>query len=121
MKKKEMYKMRVLGAFLLIVSIYVGNSSLFITDKVTYANAKTEVPSYAKWGKIAMQKTKEKYPKAAIIDYLHLGRKKGEQTSVETFHLWLKEDNKEFGIKVDIEFANKTERVIKISFKEIQG
>jgi hypothetical protein len=68
---------------------------------------------------MAMQKTKAKYPNADIIDYLHVGRKKGEQTSVETFHLWLKEDKKEFGVAVDIEFANETERVINISFKEI--
>lgn len=111
--------MRALIAFLMIFSIYAGIGPSINTEEIAYANTKLEVPSYAKWGKMAMQKTKEKYPNADIIDYLHVGRKKGEQTSVETFQLWLKEDQKEFGVKVDIEFANETERVINISFKEI--
>lgn len=113
--------MRVLVAFLMIFSIYAGISPSFNMKEMAYANTKLEVPPYANWGKMAMQKTKEKYPNADIIDYLHVGRKKGEQTSVETFRLWLKEDQKEFGVNVDIEFENETERVIKISFKEIQG
>ncbi|MGM0834657.1 MAG: YqzG/YhdC family protein [Bacillota bacterium] len=111
--------MRLIVAFLVIFSIYAGINPSFSKEEMAYANTSLEVPPYAKWGKIAMQKTKEKYPNADIIDYLHVGRKKGEQTSVETFHLWLKEDQKEFGIKVDIEFTNETERVINISFKEI--
>ena len=32
-------------------------------------------PPYAKWGKIAVLMTKEKYPQADIIDYLHIGRR----------------------------------------------
>ncbi|MGD6834518.1 YqzG/YhdC family protein [Sutcliffiella halmapala] len=103
----------------MIFFICAGIGPSIYTEEIAYANTKLEVPPYAKWGKIAMQKTKEKYPNADIIDYLHVGRKKGEQTSVETFRLWLKEDQKEFGVKVDIEFANDTERVIKISINEI--
>ena len=32
-------------------------------------------PPYAQWGKLAVEKTKEQYPKAEIVDYLHIGRK----------------------------------------------
>lgn len=76
-------------------------------------------PPYAKWGKIAVEKTKEKYPKAQIIDYLHIGRKpKTVYVSIEKFKLWLREDEKEFGVFVDIEFETKTEKFLKITFRE---
>lgn len=110
--------MRPLIAFLMIFFFCAGIGPSIYTEEIANANTQLDVPPYAKWGKMAMQKTKEKYPNADIIDYLHVGRKKGEQTSVETFQLLLKEE-KEFGVKVDIEFENETERVIKISFKEI--
>lgn len=44
-------------------------------------------PPYAKWGKLAVEKTKEQYPKAEIIDYLHIGRKpKTVQITVENLN-----------------------------------
>ncbi|WLD92491.1 DUF3889 domain-containing protein [Alkalihalobacillus sp. AL-G] len=79
-------------------------------------NRNQEVPPHAKWGQIAMQKTKEKYPKAAIIDYLHIGREKGTQYSTEKFKLWLKEEGKEFGVFVDIKFNNETEQIMDIKY-----
>ncbi|MGG1396767.1 YqzG/YhdC family protein [Bacillus salipaludis] len=82
-----------------------------------YAQRKP-IPPYAKWGGFAMKKTKEKYPKAQIIDYLHIGRISGPTTSTEKFKLWLKENGKEFGVFIDIEFNNQTEQVKKVTFKE---
>ena len=76
------------------------------------------IPSYAKWGRTAVQQIKEKYPKASIIDYLHVGKDSGEHTSVEKFKLWLRQDGKEFGVFVDITFENDTEKIINIEFKE---
>ena len=77
-------------------------------------------PPYAKWGKLAVEKTKEKYPKAEIIDYLHIGRKpKTVQITVEKFKLWLREDGKEYGVFVDVEFETKTEKFIKMSFQKM--
>jgi hypothetical protein len=83
-----------------------------------YVNAEKPVPSYAKWGTLAMKKTKEKYPNAQIIDYLHIGRISGTASSTEKFKLWLKEDNREFGVFVNIEFENRTEKVLGITFRE---
>jgi hypothetical protein len=83
--------------------------------------AKRQEPAYAKWGKMAVLKTKEKYPKADIIDYLYVGRKKkSPNVAVEQFKLWLREDTKEFGVFVDIEFDIQTENVIQITFRESQ-
>lgn len=76
-------------------------------------------PLYAKWGKLAMQKTKEKYPKADIVDYKHIGRVGGINTTMEKFKLWLREGEREFGVLVNIEFDKKTERVIDISLTEV--
>ncbi|WP_301335706.1 DUF3889 domain-containing protein [Bacillus sp. FJAT-27445] len=82
-----------------------------------YAQQK-QFPPYAKWGQIALHKTKEKYPQANIIDYLHIGRDKGENTSVEKFKLWLKQNNKEFGVFVNIIFDSKTEQIIDVKLME---
>ncbi|MGR3764321.1 YqzG/YhdC family protein [Rossellomorea sp. NS-SX7] len=77
------------------------------------------VPSYAKWGKIAMQRTKERYPDAQIIDYLHIGREDSAGYSTEKFKLWLKGKDKEFGVLIDIRFDPNTDEMKQISFKEV--
>ncbi|ONK24245.1 hypothetical protein BLX87_06260, partial [Bacillus sp. VT-16-64] len=65
-----------------------------------------------------IQKTKEKYPQAKIIDYLHIGSDKKGDTSLEKFKLWLKQNNKEFGVFVYILFDSKTEQIIDVKFRE---
>ncbi|MGX6445125.1 YqzG/YhdC family protein [Neobacillus sp. K501] len=105
--------------FCLIITI-IFNSTNIIPHQITntiFAQQKP-IPPYAKWGTLAMKETKEKYPNAEIVDYLHIGRESGPQTSIEKFKLWLKGQQKEFGVFVDIEFNNKTEQVIKITFQE---
>ncbi|MEH6907886.1 DUF3889 domain-containing protein [Neobacillus drentensis] len=83
------------------------------------ANAQHKpIPPYAKWGTLALKKTHEKYPQAKIIDYLHIGRTSGPQTSTEKFKLWLKENNREFGVFINIEFNKETEKVVKVTFEE---
>ncbi|KEK22779.1 DUF3889 domain-containing protein [Bacillus gaemokensis] len=98
---------------------------LGVVFMTTYCNAYTNPsivhaqPPYAKWGKLAVEKTKEKYPKAQIIDYLHIGRKpKTINITTEKFKLWLREDGKEYGVFVDVEFDTKTERFLKITFQK---
>jgi hypothetical protein len=97
---------------------------LFLFGDLTFFNANNvikaqqEVPPYAKWGQIALKKTKEKYPQADIVDYLHIGKEKGTEHSTEKFKLWLKEDSKEFGVLVDITFHNETEQIMDINYTE---
>ncbi|MCM3398125.1 YqzG/YhdC family protein [Oceanobacillus profundus] len=76
------------------------------------------VPSYAKWGKLAVRETKEKYPSAKIIDYLHIGKETTNGSTVEKFKLWLKGETKEFGVFVNIEFNPQTNEVVQITFEE---
>ncbi|MED3970430.1 DUF3889 domain-containing protein [Priestia megaterium] len=82
-------------------------------------NAEKMIPSHAKWGKIAMQKATEKYPSAKIYDYLHVKREQKENYSVETFKLWLDENNKKFEVIVTIHFDTKSEKVSKISLQRL--
>jgi hypothetical protein len=81
-------------------------------------NAEITIPSYAKWGRLAMEETRAKYPDAQIIDYLHIGKETKGDTSVEKFKLWLKGKDKEFGVFIDISYNSKTEEVIKVTYKE---
>lgn len=78
----------------------------------------TSQPEYAKWGQLAMKETKNRYPTASIIDYLHLGRETKNGLTIERFKLWLKQNNKEFGVFITISFDSKTEVVKNISFIE---
>ncbi|MDF1507125.1 DUF3889 domain-containing protein [Robertmurraya sp. DFI.2.37] len=102
---------------ILISLILFSASFAFITNDTSFVEAEEK---YAKWGQLAVSKTKEKYPNAEIKDYKHIGRVQGTNTTVEKFKLWLKENDKELGLLVNIEFDKETERVIEISFKEIE-
>lgn len=74
----------------------------------TFSNgalAEKDIPSYAKWGNIAVKETIKKYPEASVVDYLHIGREdKCNRVAVEKFKLWLRSSEREFGVFVDVEF-----------------
>jgi len=81
-----------------------------------------QVPSYAKWGRLAIKETQKKYPMAQITDYQHVYREtKKNGTTIEHFKLWLKEPNREFGVNIMITFDTKTEEVKKIVLLETQS
>lgn len=77
-----------------------------------------QTPAYAKWGALAVKETKQKYPNANIVDYLHIGSETKDDTTIEKFKLWLKDDTHEFGVFVNITFNTKTGNIIKIDFQE---
>jgi len=85
-------------------------------DTTPYAKPE---PAYAKWGKLAVSETKERYPKAHVVDYLHVGRQNvGANLAKETFKLWLRSPAKEFGVIVTITFEKQTDKVRSIEFCE---
>ena len=109
--------MKLIVSILLLFGLFLfGDSTILQTNNDV--SAEQEAPPYAKWGRVAMSKTKEKYPQAEIIDYLHIGRDKGPQSSTEKFKLWLKTSSREFGVFVDITFDNKTEKILNIKYRE---
>ncbi|WP_255294938.1 DUF3889 domain-containing protein [Bacillus sp. AFS041924] len=78
-------------------------------------------PPYAKWGKIAVEKTIQRYPQSDVIDYLHIGREQKSLTvSIEKFKLWLrvKDGSREFGVFVNVEFDPRTDKYLGISYTE---
>jgi hypothetical protein len=100
----------VVGCMIFAVNAAGGDSAIL--------HAQQEIPSYAKWGSLAVRKTKERYPDAAIVDYLHIGKESGTKRSTEKFKLWLKRGGKEFGVFVDIEFETDNEKLIDVKFRE---
>jgi Protein of unknown function (DUF3889) len=84
---------------------------------INTVDAEKAIPSHAKWGRIAMQKTTGKYPSAKIYDYLHVKQEQRGNCSVETFKLWLKENNKKFEVIVNISFDTKSEKILNISLE----
>ncbi|WP_043933848.1 DUF3889 domain-containing protein [Bacillus sp. EB01] len=103
----------------LLICLFIISSNISFLQNFNHTTyAQKPIPPYAKWGEIAVQKTKEKYPQANVIDYLHIGRDQGENTSVERFKLWLKLNNKELGVFLSILFDNKTEQIIEVKFRE---
>lgn len=104
-----------------LVSIVLGlmvMTNLSIGDGTQVLHAQQEIPSYAKWGSLAVRKTKERYPDAVIVDYLHIGKEYGMMNSTEKFKLWLRRDGKEFGVFIDIQFETESEKLIDIKFRE---
>ncbi|PID15962.1 hypothetical protein CSV63_04760 [Sporosarcina sp. P34] len=81
--------------------------------------SKVEVPAYAKWSRLAIKQTMLKYPHAEIKDYLHIATDSKNVPSVEKFQLWLKDEEREFGVIVTITYSAETGQFIRIDFQEI--
>ncbi len=80
-----------------------------------YASAQ---PEYAKWGRIAMQRTTERYH-LPIVDYLHVGRRQlSPGMAEEKFKLWLRGNGREFGVFVTIRFETVSEKILAVEFEE---
>ena len=85
---------------------------------INTVHAEKTNPSHAKWGRIAMKKTAEKYPSAKIYDYLHVKREQRGNYSIETFKLWLDENNNKFEVIVNISFDTKSEKITNVSLQK---
>jgi hypothetical protein len=75
-------------------------------------------PEYAKWGRIAMQLTSERY-QGKIIDYLHVGRTQiSPGIAEETFKFWIRKHERVFGVRVTIRFYTANDQIITVKFQE---
>lgn len=77
-------------------------------------------PSYAKWGKLAVEETSKVYQGASITDYKYEGRKSlaGGQAE-EHFVLWLRTEAKEFGVRVSITIQTGSDEIVNIKINEL--
>ncbi|SDM60263.1 YqzG/YhdC family protein [Bacillus sp. OK048] len=110
--------MKKLCICIFLILIFPQNSLFPINSIQTAFAQQKPIPPYAKWGQVAVKETQKKYPDARVVDYLHIGKVSGEHSSTEKFKLWLKGSQKEFGVFVDIEFNNQTEKIMKITYRE---
>lgn len=91
---------------------------LFLLIPVNFGLA--QQPDYAKWGKIAVEETKQQYPNQEIVDYLYEGKvvisDVREQYNFK-MKLELKEEKKE--VRVYVLINPKKEQLIDVYFDEI--
>ncbi|MCL6443846.1 MAG: YqzG/YhdC family protein [Alicyclobacillus sp.] len=117
-------KKRVAAVAPLILAVFMPTCTIAMAGSGHAAKPRQDhtakpTPAYAKWGELAVAETKKRYPKASVIDYLHVGRQAiSPSTTQETFKLWLKGQRREFGVFVRIQFDTTTERVLSIRFQE---
>lgn len=98
--------------------VAIGAAVTFLPAIIYSEQQTVSTPEYAKWGKLALEHTKSKYPNASIIDYLHIGRETNSKTTTESFKFWLKEGDHEFGLYLHITFSTKTEEIIEVKEQE---
>lgn len=99
----------------------VGTILVLLTSPLhipTAVFAQQEAPAYAKWSIVAIKEVRIKYPQAKIVDYSHEGSEIQEDSTIEKFKLWLKQNDKEFGVYVKIQYVTKTHRIENIELQE---
>jgi hypothetical protein len=117
----EQTKMKVIGMSIGIRALWLSLCLCMVGEfcpipqLIAYAERQLE---YAKWGHLAMQLTSERY-KGEIIDYLHVGRTQiSPGIAEETFKFWLRNRQREFGVRVTIRFYTANDQIITVKFKE---
>lgn len=106
----------ILRKLCMALGILVAGTSVMVQP---VALAKVEVPTYAKWSRLAIKQTMLRYPHADIIDYLHIASHSKGRKSVEKFRLWLKEGDREFGVLVTVIFSAETGQLTRLEFQEL--
>lgn len=95
---------------------------VFICLLVPASFASAQIPSYAKWGKTAIEETTKKYPNQSVTDYRYDGKvfisDVREQYDFE-FTL-KKEDGQSREIRVYVLVNPKADQVIDVKYDEIE-
>ncbi|MEK3882237.1 DUF3889 domain-containing protein [Paenibacillus sp. PL2-23] len=91
------------------------------TVQADSAVSQVSSPSYAKWGRIAMEETAKAYRGASIVDYKYEGRFRGASADEEErFLLWLQQDGREFGVRVTLTVDTGSDKLIAVKLRELQ-
>lgn len=108
-----MLRQIVMKAVFVLISL-TGQDSVPAEDTFLHSQ-----PSYAKWGRLAMEETSKAYEHSSIVDYKYEGRKQlPDGNAEESFFLWLRQDGREFGVRVRIKVEANSDRLIGISLNE---
>lgn len=113
------YKVHFPLVIIFLTVVFFISHSPATTVALNYPHQFGYQPPYAKWGTIAMQQVKSKYPNAKIIDYHYVGRfDKEYPVSSQVFKLWLKEGDKEFGVLVVLTFNRENDTLTEVEMKK---
>ncbi|MBH5316540.1 DUF3889 domain-containing protein [Paenibacillus sp. GSMTC-2017] len=102
--------------------------AVFLLLSMAYTDSKpiepvhihASAPSYAKWGRMAMEETAKAYRDSSIIDYKYEGRfETNNENAEERFLLWLVHDGREFGVRVTITIRTSTDTFLSSKIEEI--
>ncbi|MDG0811649.1 DUF3889 domain-containing protein [Cohnella rhizosphaerae] len=103
----------------LVACIALLAAAVWIGLAVRAGRADAADTTYHKWSLIAIEETKHKYPKAALVDYSHIGRTQLEGgLSEEKFKLWLRQADREFGVYVTVRFSDAEDRLVSVDMRE---
>ncbi|REK76601.1 DUF3889 domain-containing protein [Paenibacillus paeoniae] len=105
----------VVKAIFLLLSIASPDTQAAVEPIAVQAAA----PAYAKWGKLAMEETAKVYRDASIVDYKYEGRfGSTEGVAEERFLLWLRQGDRQFGVRVSLKIQLETENVLTVKLTE---
>ncbi|MCU6707198.1 YqzG/YhdC family protein [Paenibacillus sp. J5C_2022] len=77
-------------------------------------------PSYAEWGRVAMEETAKAYQGASIVDYKYEGRQTGASGEAkEVFRLWLRQDEREFAVRVTVTVETSRDRLVNVKLEQL--
>jgi len=79
-------------------------------------------PVYARWGRLAVAEAQQRYPQTAVVDYLHIGRKRlAPGVAEEHFRLWMRDrpTAREWGLHVRIRFEENTNKVLQLELRPL--
>lgn len=119
MTHPKVKEMRLVMKKIIIALGIIAPTLSFSPHIPTITPAQQEIPTYAKWGQLAIKETQSKYPNTNIIDYLHEGSETKENSTIEKFKLWLKDRDKEFGVSVKIEYTTETDELVNIQIQKL--
>lgn len=85
------------------------------------SHAHGEAPSYAKWGKIAIEQTTKKYPNQQVTDYRYDGKVFISNVREQyDFEFTLKKDGQSREIRVYVLVNPQTDELIDVKYDEIE-
>ncbi|MGC4377363.1 DUF3889 domain-containing protein [Fictibacillus sp. Mic-4] len=88
-------------------------------SKVNVAPAPVSEEDYAKWGKLALQETKKKYPNSKVSDYRYDTRRiNPDGTVIDFFNFIVTENAVTKDVRVSVMHDPDTDRLISITFEE---
>lgn len=100
--------MTVISHICLALSLFIAPNFISADNMNTNNIVQTD---YAKWGRLAVETAKQRFPDAQIVDYRYDGRTFKKDLAIEQFKLWAKQGDDEFGIMIKFELDKKTEKL----------